>query len=144
MKLASLPGRIAGAIRRHPFWTIAVVPLAIAAYVVALIPFTPSIGDIKKAKQEQPSVVLAADGKELAVFRRANRDWVKLSDISPKVTAALLATEDNDFLIRMGVSRDLLTEVMYRQQAVGTDENPSTRYCLTNDEAHEYNVANIR
>ena len=103
MKLASLPGRIAGAIRRHPFWTIAVVPLAIAAYVVALIPFTPSIGDIKKAKQEQPSVVLAADGKELAVFRRANRDWVKLSDISPKVTAALLATEDKRFYEHPGI-----------------------------------------
>ena len=54
--------------------------------------------------------------------------------------SALLATEDNDFLIRMGVSRDLLTEVMYRQQAVGTDENPSTRYCLSQDEVREYNV----
>ena len=30
--------------------------------------------------------------------------------------SALLASEDNDFLIRMGVSRKLLTEVMYRQQ----------------------------
>jgi hypothetical protein len=54
--------------------------------------------------------------------------------------SALLATEDNDFLIRMGVSRDLLTEVMYRQQAVGTDENPSTRYCLSQEEVREYNV----
>ena len=57
-------------------------------------------------------------------------------------SSALLATEDNDFLIRMGVSRKLLTEVMYKQQAVGTDENPSTRYCLTNAETLEYNVAN--
>ena len=56
--------------------------------------------------------------------------------------SALLATEDNDFLIRMGVSRTLLTEVMYKQQAVGTDENPSTRYCLSHDEALQYNVAN--
>lgn len=54
--------------------------------------------------------------------------------------SALLATEDNDFLIRMGVSRDLLTEVMYKQQAVGTDENPSTRYCLSQEEVREYNV----
>jgi len=57
-------------------------------------------------------------------------------------SSALLATEDNDFLIRMGVSRDLLTQVMYKQQAVGTDENPSTRYCLSQDEVHKYNVAN--
>ena len=30
----------------------------------------------------------------------------------------MLASEDNDFLIRMGVSRKLLTEVMYQQKAV--------------------------
>jgi len=54
--------------------------------------------------------------------------------------SALLASEDNDFLIRMGVSRKLLTEVMYKQQAVKTDDNPSTRYCLTQDEVRKYNV----
>ena len=57
--------------------------------------------------------------------------------------SALLATEDNDFLIRMGVSRKLLSEVMYRQQAVKNDENPSTRYCLSVEEAFKYNVANV-
>jgi hypothetical protein len=56
-------------------------------------------------------------------------------------SSALLATEDNDFLIRMGVSRTLLTDVMYKQQAVATDENPSTRYCLNQDEVVQYNVA---
>ncbi|HMP46357.1 MAG TPA: hypothetical protein PKD99_14745, partial [Sphingopyxis sp.] len=34
--------------------------------------------------------------------------------------SALLASEDNDFLIRMGISRKLLTDIMYRQQAVAT------------------------
>jgi hypothetical protein len=59
--------------------------------------------------------------------------------------SALLASEDNDFLIRMGVSRKLLTEVMYRQKAVeeqGGDR--STRRCLTQEEVWKYNVANIR
>lgn len=55
-------------------------------------------------------------------------------------SSALLASEDNDFLIRMGISRRLLTEIMYRQQAVRTDENPSTRYCLTQQEVRLYNV----
>jgi len=55
-------------------------------------------------------------------------------------SSALLASEDNDFLIRMGISRKLLTDVMYRQQAVKTDDNPSTRYCLSQDEVHKYNV----
>lgn len=56
--------------------------------------------------------------------------------------SALLATDDNDFLIRMGVSRKLLTEVMYRQKAIGDTRNPSTRRCLTQDELREYNVKN--
>ena len=58
--------------------------------------------------------------------------------------SALLATEDNDFLIRMGVSRKLLSEVMYRTNAVKTDEGDrSTRRCLTDEEALRYNVANV-
>lgn len=55
-------------------------------------------------------------------------------------SSALLASDDNDFLIRMGISRKLLTEVMYRQQAVKTAGNPSTRYCLDQDEVRRYNV----
>ncbi|WP_317151610.1 COG3904 family protein [Sphingopyxis indica] len=54
--------------------------------------------------------------------------------------SALLASEDNDFLIRMGISRKLLTDIMYRQSAVATEENKSTRRCLTLDEALKYGV----
>jgi hypothetical protein len=55
-------------------------------------------------------------------------------------SSALLASEDNDFLIRMGISRKLLTDVMYQQQAVKSADNPSTRYCLSQAEVREYNV----
>ncbi len=58
--------------------------------------------------------------------------------------SALLASEDNDFLIKMGVSRKLLTEIMYRQKAVATGEDRSTRRCLTAAETMKYNVANAR
>jgi hypothetical protein len=59
--------------------------------------------------------------------------------------SALLASEDNDFLIRMGVSRKLLTEVMYRQKALAEQgDDHSTRRCLTADEVARYNVANAR
>ncbi|MFN3388963.1 MAG: hypothetical protein ACK40O_08520 [Allosphingosinicella sp.] len=59
--------------------------------------------------------------------------------------SALLASEDNDFLIRMGVSRKLLTEVMYKQKAVAEQGgDPSTRRCLTQDELKLYQVANAR
>jgi hypothetical protein len=56
--------------------------------------------------------------------------------------SALLASEDNDFLIRMGLHRSLLTEVMYRQSAVGDGQDRSTRRCLTPAEALRYNVVN--
>lgn len=59
-------------------------------------------------------------------------------------SSAVLATEDNDFLIRMGVSRKLLSDVMYQQKAIegqGTDR--STRRCLTAEELKRYNVVNL-
>ena len=59
--------------------------------------------------------------------------------------SAMLASEDNDFLIRMGVSRKLLTEVMYQQKAVADgSSDKSTRRCLTSTEAIKYNVANAQ
>ena len=59
--------------------------------------------------------------------------------------SALLASEDNDFLIRMGVSRKLLTDVMYQQKAVaGSQGDQSTRRCLTQDELFKYNVVNAQ
>jgi hypothetical protein len=58
--------------------------------------------------------------------------------------SAMLASEDNDFLIRMGVSRKLLTEIMYKQKAVAAGGDKSTRRCLTQSEAVKYNVANAQ
>lgn len=56
--------------------------------------------------------------------------------------SAQLASEDNDFLIRMGLTRTLLTEIMYSQRAVPDGENQSTRRCLTQAEVRRYNVVN--
>ncbi|MEQ1724564.1 MAG: hypothetical protein ABL882_01390 [Sphingopyxis sp.] len=54
--------------------------------------------------------------------------------------SALLASEDNDFLVRMGIPRALLTEVMYRQRAVASGATPAQRYCLNRSEAERYRV----
>lgn len=60
-------------------------------------------------------------------------------------SSAILASEDNDFLIRMGVSRLLLTEVMYQQKAVAArGKDRSTRRCLTQAELARYTVINAR
>ncbi|MET0362530.1 MAG: hypothetical protein ABW048_12365 [Sphingobium sp.] len=57
-------------------------------------------------------------------------------------SSAMLASQDNDFLIRMGVSRKLLTDVMYQQKAVASGGDQSTRRCLTQQELRDYNVVN--
>ena len=92
--------------RRRPFIAALMVPVLAGVlavvFVLVLLPQTPGIEDIKKFKQEQAAVVLSADGKELAVFRRANREWVKLPAISRNVLAALIATEDHRFFDHHG------------------------------------------
>ena len=89
--------------RRGVAQSIAALPVLLLLYVLLLIPFTPSIGDIRKAKEQQPAVVMSVDGQELAVFKRANREWVKLTDISPQVIDALISTEDHRFYSHHGL-----------------------------------------
>jgi penicillin-binding protein 1A len=105
--MAEVCRRLGRWLKRHPLVAAAAVPalslLLALLYVAALIPLTPSIDDVRKAKSQEPAVVLSADGKELAVFKRANRDWVKLADISPNVVAALIATEDRRFFEHRGL-----------------------------------------
>ena len=57
--------------------------------------------------------------------------------------SALLASRDNDFLIRMGISRDLLTEIMYQVSAVADASNRETRRCLTQEQVARYNVVTV-
>ena len=100
---ADIVRRVRHPTRRGVALTLAALPVLVLLYVLVLIPFTPSIVDISKAKSQQPARVLSVDGKELAVFQRANRNWVKLADISPNVIAALISTEDHRFYEHHGV-----------------------------------------
>mgnify|MGYP006139269145 CR=1 FL=1 len=61
-------------------------------------------------------------GDKEAVRREIERDAEGAVALIGEVEqdSAMLASEDNDFLIRMGISRKLLTEVMYRQKAVSS------------------------
>ncbi len=93
---------------RHPTWrgaalSVAAIPALVLLYVLILIPFTPGIGDIRKAKIEQPAQIYSADGKLLAEFKPTNRVWMKLSDISPHVVDALISTEDHRFYEHHGI-----------------------------------------
>jgi len=75
----------------------------LGAYAVILIPFTPSISDIRKAKIDQPSMLISADGRRLAMFKPMNREWVPLKRVSRHVINALIATEDHRFYQHYGV-----------------------------------------
>ncbi|MDB5891606.1 MAG: glycosyl transferase, family 51 [Polaromonas sp.] len=90
-------------IRRHPVRAALTLPALVILYVLLLIPFTPGIGDLRKAKSELPSVLLASDGTVLAEYRRVNRKWVTLDTISPHVINALIATEDRRFYDHHGI-----------------------------------------
>ncbi|RYX95920.1 MAG: penicillin-binding protein [Comamonadaceae bacterium] len=103
----SVPDRLRHPSRRGVLLTLVGVPAALVIflvlYILVLIPFTPSISDLRKAKTARPSVVMSSDGQVLATFQRANRDWVQLSDISPQVVAALISTEDHRFYEHHGM-----------------------------------------
>jgi penicillin-binding protein 1A len=75
----------------------------LALYILLLIPFTPSIADLRKEKADQPAILLSADGKQLATFSRMHREWVELDRISPHVVKALIATEDHRFYEHFGI-----------------------------------------
>lgn len=73
------------------------------ACVLLLIPFTPSVEHLLKARNERPSVLLATDGSVLATFRRTHREWVALDRIPVHVVDALVATEDHRFWQHFGI-----------------------------------------
>ena len=95
--------RFTALLGRHPLRAALLLPALVLLYVLALIPFTPGIGDLRKAKSEVPSVLLASDGTVLAEYRRIHRQWVALEKISPHVVNALIATEDRRFYAHHGI-----------------------------------------
>jgi penicillin-binding protein 1A len=95
--------RLADAARRHPLRAAAVLPGLLLLYVLLLIPFTPGIDDLRRAKVDKPSVLMSADGVVLAEYQRVNRHWVPLRQISPQVIDALISTEDRRFYQHHGI-----------------------------------------
>ena len=84
-------------------WGFATLAALLLAYVLILIPLTPGIRDLKQARAARASTLVSADGKELASFDQGLQERVKLAQISPNVTAALVATEDHRFYQHHGI-----------------------------------------
>ncbi|WP_414719490.1 penicillin-binding protein 1A [Trinickia sp.] len=89
--------------RRGVLFALATPPALVVLYVLVLIPFTPSISDIRKARVDRPAQILSADGKLLAEFKPSNREWVTLKQISPHMIDALISTEDHRFYEHHGI-----------------------------------------
>lgn len=100
---SELARRFAQAIQRHPVRAALALPALVLLYVLVLIPFTPGIGDLRKAKSEVPAILLSSDGVVLAEYKRLNRRWVPLAKIAPSVIDALIATEDHRFYQHHGI-----------------------------------------
>ena len=97
---------------RRPMWQrvllvmvllAAIVVAAFGIYVAILFPLTPAIADVRQARVARPTVVLSADGRELASFEQGLQEKVTLDHVSKNVTDALIATEDRRFYAHHGV-----------------------------------------
>ena len=84
-------------------WTAAAGLSAFLAWLLILIPLTPGIDDLQQASSSRPTVILSSDGKTLGTFEQGLQERVKLSQISPRVVEALIATEDHRFYRHHGV-----------------------------------------
>ncbi|MDR3099094.1 MAG: transglycosylase domain-containing protein [Paraburkholderia sp.] len=112
--------------RRGVALLFAALPLLLLAYVLALIPLTPRIGDIRKARIERPALVLSADGNRIAEYREVNREWVPLAQISPYVVQALVATEDRRFYQHHGIDIRRVAGAALHMFSGGAREGGST------------------
>ncbi len=91
------------AARRYLIRAAIALPTLMVLYVLVLIPFTPGVGDLRRAKSPTPSVVMSSDGVVLAEFKRSDRLWVPLEKIAPSVVDALISTEDHRFYDHHGI-----------------------------------------
>lgn len=97
----------------------------VLVYGLILIPFTPTLSELRSLRTEKASIVLDADGEEITRYQRIDRTWVDLYEISPHVVEALIATEDHRFYNHRGVdTRRLITSSL--RTLVGSPQGAST------------------
>ncbi len=80
-----------------------VVLVGMLVYWIVVLTELPSADDLRKSRFERATVVYSTDGVELTSYQDKNRRWVKLEEISPWVSKALIATEDHRFYEHSGI-----------------------------------------
>jgi penicillin-binding protein 1A len=86
---------------------------AIGFYIASVIPKTPSIEDLLNARIAEPSVLFSANGTQLAVFSQGYQERVALSQVSPHVVDALVATEDHRFYEHQGIDLQRIVSAVF-------------------------------
>ena len=94
-------------------WAMAGLLLLFFVYLLALIPLTPGIEDLNQARTARASRILSADGKVLGTFEQGLQERIKLSQVSPEVIKALIATEDHRFYEHHGVDFTRIAGAMW-------------------------------
>ena len=95
-------------------WGVAALLGALLLWILVLIPVTPGIGDLTKARAALATQLVSNDGKVLASFEQGLQERVTLKQISPHVVSALIATEDHRFFEHHGIDfRRTLGAVVY-------------------------------
>jgi penicillin-binding protein 1A len=76
---------------------------ATAVYLCVLVYTTPDVDELRRAQAVRPSVILSADGEVIGRFSTAYQAPVTLSQVSPDLISALIATEDHRFYEHSGI-----------------------------------------
>ena len=63
--------RLVSLVKRYPVRAALALPALVLLYVLVLIPFTPGVGDLRKAKSEVPSDANSTDGCSDLALRRS-------------------------------------------------------------------------
>jgi penicillin-binding protein 1A len=88
-------------------------PLLVKSNFLFLFGKSPGLEELENPKVEQPSEVFTSDGVSLGRYFRENRSPVPLSQMSPWLTKALIATEDARFYDHSGIDAPSLVSTIY-------------------------------
>jgi penicillin-binding protein 1A len=88
-------------------------PLLVKSNFLFLFGKSPGLEELENPKVEQASEVYTADGVLLGRYFRENRSPVPLSQMSPWLTKALIATEDVRFYEHSGIDAPSLASTIY-------------------------------
>jgi len=88
-------------------------PLLVRSNFLFLFGKSPSLEELENPKVEQASQVFTADGVLMGSYFRENRSPVRLSEMSPWLVKALIATEDARYYDHSGIDAPSLAASVY-------------------------------